>query len=59
MKYAFTYIDLATGYINSETSTNWGEWWDYERNGEIRILRIDQSCDNWETCVTVYEAEDM
>jgi len=59
MKYAFTYIDLATGNTNLETSTNWGMWWDYERRGEIRILRVDQSCDNWETCVTVYEAEDM
>lgn len=59
MKYAFTYIDLATGDRNLETSTNWGMWWDYERNGEIRILSVDMTTDDWETCFTVYEAEDL
>lgn len=57
MTYAFTYIDLATGYTNLETSSNWGMWWDYERNGEILILRVDGTTDNWEeTCFTLFES---
>lgn len=59
MKYAFTYIDIALNITNMETSTDWGMWWDYERNGEIRILRVDMTTDDWETCFTVYEAEDL
>lgn len=59
MKYSFTYIDLTTGDRNMEVSTDWGMWWDYERSGEIRILSVDMTTDDWETCFTVYEAEDL
>lgn len=55
--YAVNYIDIATGNINLETSNRWGMWWDYERNGEIRILSIDMSTDGFETQCRVYEAE--
>lgn len=58
MTYAFTYIDLATGDVNMETSANWNMWWDYERRGEIRILRIEGTTDDWEeTCFVLFESE--
>lgn len=58
MTYAFTYFDLATGYTNMETTKNWNMFWDYERRGEIRILRVDATTDNWEeTCFTIFESE--
>lgn len=58
MTYAFTYFDLATGYTNMETTKNWNMFWDYERNGEIRILRVEATTDDWETCFTLFESEE-
>ena len=57
IKFAFTYKDNFTHDINSEVNVDWSEFWDYERSGEITILSIDQSSDNWETCTTIYEAD--
>ena len=59
MKYAFTYIDTATGDRNMEVSTDWGMWWDYDRKGEITILSVDMTTDDWETCVTVFDLSEM
>lgn len=59
MAYGFTYIDLATGNVNMETSTHWDMWWDYERKGEIRILHVEQTIDDWESSFPVFDASDM
>ena len=59
MKFAFEYTDTFQGYTALEISeaSDWGMWWDYERNGEITILRIDMTTDDWETSCLVYERE--
>ena len=58
MKYAIEYIDFF-GVKNHEVGGDylWSSCWDAERIGEIQILRVDGTTDNWETSFEVYTRE--
>lgn len=59
MFYGFTYIDNYTGMCNTENGTErfWSEMWDAERAGEIKILFVDVTIDNWKTSFEVFSNE--
>ena len=53
---AVHYIDLLTGITNSETMRlrELHLFLEDEVNGEIQILEIDQSFDDWETMEVIF-----
>lgn len=54
---AVRYIDLLTGVLNSETMRlrDLHLFLEDENNGEIQILEIDQSFDDWETMEVIFQ----
>lgn len=54
---AVHYIDLLTGIASSETMRlrELHLFLEDEVNGEIQILEIDQSFDNWETMEVIFQ----
>lgn len=54
---AVRYIDLYTGAHNSETMRlrDLHYFLEDEANGEIQILEIDQSFDDWETMEIIFQ----
>ena len=56
-KFAVEYKDLILGAVHSESirPKELQYFLTDERNGEIQILEIDQSFDNWETMEVLYK----
>ena len=54
---AVRYIDLFTGVLNSETMRlrDLHCFLEDEINGEIQILEIDQTFDDWDTMEILYQ----
>ena len=57
MKFAVKYKDLLDGMISSETirECELKYFLQDEKNGEIQILEIDQTFDNWETMEIIFK----
>ena len=57
-KFAVEYKDLTLGSVHSESirPCELHLFLTDERNGEIQILEIDQTFDNWETMEVLYKA---
>ena len=60
-KISYTYIDF-WGFKNTEVweasrTDLWADYWDAEQRGEIRILEIWGTHDDWETCYEIYTEE--
>lgn len=57
-KFAVEYKDLILGSVHSESirPCELQLFLTDERNGEIQILEIDQTFDNWETMEVLYKA---
>ena len=59
---SYTYITLCDGIKNTEVweterADLWADYWDVERNGEIKIVLILGTHDGWETCYEIYNGE--
>lgn len=59
MKYSFEYYDCFHDWFCSENADAWawGSFWDAERSGEIVILHIEGTTDDWETSFEVYDRQ--
>lgn len=57
MKFAVKYKDLFDGMISSETirPCELKYFLEDEKNGEIQILEIDQTFDDWETMEILFK----
>ena len=59
---SYTYINLYDGVKNTEVweterTDLWVDYWDAERNGEIKIVLILGTHDGWETYYEIYNEE--
>ena len=59
---SYTYITLCDSVKNTEVwetkrTDLWADYWDAERNGEIKIVLILGTHDDWETYYEIYNEE--